>query len=47
LNEINTFPGMTPISLFPKMMEENGHCFKKFLEEKIKESLRKRKTHEA
>ena len=47
LNEVNTFPGMTPISLFPKMMEENGHCFKKFLEEKIKESLRKRKTHEA
>lgn len=31
LNEINTFPGMTPISLFPRMMEQNGHSFKNFL----------------
>ena len=31
LNEINTFPGMTPISMFPKMMENNGHNFKEFL----------------
>ena len=35
INEINTFPGMTPISLFPKMMEANGHSFSKFLEQKI------------
>lgn len=31
LNEINTFPGMTPISLFPSMLEKNGHSFKDFL----------------
>lgn len=35
LNEINTFPGMTPISMFPKMMEASGVPFKKFLLEKI------------
>ncbi|MBF0360377.1 MAG: D-alanine--D-alanine ligase [Oligoflexia bacterium] len=31
LNEINTFPGLTPISMFPKMMEENGHSFKNYI----------------
>jgi D-alanine-D-alanine ligase len=35
LNEINTFPGMTPISMFPKMMENSGTPFRKFLLEKI------------
>jgi len=32
LNEINTFPGMTPISMFPKLLEHNGHVFGQFLE---------------
>lgn len=41
LNEINTFPGMTPISLFPKMMEANGHPFHKFLKQKIEEHIKK------
>lgn len=36
LNEINTFPGLTPISMFPKMMEAHGHLFKDYLYEKIK-----------
>jgi len=31
LNEVNTFPGMTPISMFPKMLENNGHKFHQFL----------------
>lgn len=35
LNEINTFPGLTPISMFPKMMEANGHSFKTFLAQQI------------
>lgn len=35
LNEINTFPGLTPISMFPKMMESNGHTFKNFLSQHI------------
>ena len=32
MNEINTFPGMTPISMFPKMMENNGTNFSDFLQ---------------
>jgi D-alanine-D-alanine ligase len=36
LNEINTFPGLTPISMFPKMMEANGHSFKDFLSQHLK-----------
>ncbi|MGL5948389.1 MAG: D-alanine--D-alanine ligase [Aeromonas sp.] len=31
LNEINTFPGMTPISMFPKLLEHHGHHFPTFL----------------
>lgn len=31
LNEVNTFPGMTPISMFPKMLEHNGHKFSEYL----------------
>ncbi len=37
LNEINTFPGLTPISMFPKMMEANGHSFTDFLAQIIKQ----------
>lgn len=32
LNEINTFPGMTPISMFPKLLEHNGHDVGRFLD---------------
>lgn len=35
LNEINTFPGLTPISMFPQMLEANGHDFKHFLKQII------------
>ncbi len=35
LNEVNTFPGMTPISMFPKLMEHNGHKFSEFLSSSI------------
>ncbi|MBL7663992.1 MAG: D-alanine--D-alanine ligase [Bacteriovoracaceae bacterium] len=31
INEINTFPGFTPISMFPKMLEANGHSVQIFL----------------
>ncbi len=31
LNEINTFPGSTSISMFPKMLEANGHSFSAYL----------------
>ncbi len=36
LNEINTFPGMTPISMFPKLLEHHGHRFCDYLEACIK-----------
>ncbi len=40
LNEINTFPGMTPISLFPLMMEQNGHSFSEWLKAIISKESR-------
>ncbi|PJC87422.1 D-alanine--D-alanine ligase [Vibrio sp. HA2012] len=39
LNEVNTFPGMTPISMFPKMLEHNGHQVCDFLAKAIENSL--------
>ncbi|GGI86853.1 D-alanine--D-alanine ligase [Shewanella gelidii] len=39
LNEINTFPGLTPISMFPKMLTHHGHEFNKFLETSILKQL--------
>lgn len=35
LNEINTFPGSTSISMFPKMLEANGHSFVEYLRQHI------------
>lgn len=35
LNEINTFPGSTSISMFPKMLEANGHSFVEYLKQHI------------
>ena len=37
-NEVNTLPGMTSISQFPKMIEENGHSFADFLSYHIEKS---------
>lgn len=39
LNEINTFPGLTPISMFPKMMENYGVQFKDYIADRIDQSL--------
>ncbi|MGK0368023.1 MAG: D-alanine-D-alanine ligase [Thermoproteota archaeon] len=39
LNEINTFPGLTPISMFPKMMENTGVLFSDFLDNCINKQL--------
>ncbi len=41
LNEINTFPGMTPISMFPKLVEHNGHDFSAYLAGCIERGLRR------
>ncbi|ABO23999.1 D-alanine--D-alanine ligase [Shewanella loihica] len=35
LNEINTFPGLTPISMFPKMLANHGDDFSQYLNEAI------------
>lgn len=39
LNEVNTFPGMTPISMFPKMVEHDGTNFAEFLADCVKSAL--------
>lgn len=39
LSEINTIPGLTKISLFPKMVEANGHSFRDFLLDAIRSVL--------
>lgn len=41
LNEINTFPGMTPISMFPKMLEHHGHDFGAFLAQALRRATAK------
>ena len=40
LNEIDTFPGMTRISMFPKMLENNGHVFHEFLVAAIQNAIK-------
>jgi D-alanine-D-alanine ligase len=42
LNEVNTFPGMTPISMFPKMLENSGLSFCEYLTSAIQCSLKSR-----
>ncbi len=39
LNEPNTFPGHTPISMFPLMLENNGHQYHQFLSQIIKQEV--------
>ncbi|WP_226663601.1 D-alanine--D-alanine ligase [Microbulbifer aggregans] len=39
LNEVNTFPGMTSISMFPKMLENHGHDFNTYLGGLIREAV--------
>ncbi len=39
LNEINTFPGHTPISMFPMMLEGQGHSYAHFLGQIIKKEV--------
>lgn len=39
LNEVNTFPGMTPISMFPKMLENAGHDFSRYLASLIRAAV--------
>lgn len=41
LNEINTFPGLTPISMFPKMMINYGVDFGQWLTQTVDSQIRK------
>jgi D-alanine-D-alanine ligase len=41
LNEINTFPGSTPISMFPKMLENYGIKYQQFLKQAIMDEINK------
>ena len=45
LNEINTFPGLTPISMFPKMMENYGVKFSDFLKKETVMGYQKMIAH--
>ncbi|WP_394201969.1 D-alanine--D-alanine ligase [Shewanella waksmanii] len=40
LNEINTFPGLTPISMFPKMLANHGDSFAEYLDQAIQDGLK-------
>ncbi|MCL1126406.1 D-alanine--D-alanine ligase [Shewanella surugensis] len=39
LNEVNTFPGTTPISMFPKMLQNHGPSFSDYLNDTILSQL--------
>jgi D-alanine-D-alanine ligase len=39
LNEINTFPGMTSISMFPQMLAHHGHQFTQYLQQIIQRAV--------
>ena len=39
LNEVNTMPGFTPISMFPKMMEASGVPYGEIIERLIELAL--------
>lgn len=39
INEINTFPGMTPISMFPKLVEHAGYDMQAFLTDCVESAI--------
>ena len=43
INEINTFPGATPISMFPKMLVHNGDNMADFLAKAVKKAISEKK----
>ncbi len=40
INEINTFPGATPISMFPKMLSHHGETMQEFLAQAVKRAIK-------
>ncbi len=45
INEINTFPGFTPISMYPKLMEHEGTAFPQLIDRLIALALEKAVAH--
>ena len=43
INEINTFPGFTPISMYPKLMENEGYSFAALVDKLIGLALSKKR----
>lgn len=44
INEINTFPGFTPISMYPKLWEETGLAYGDLIEELIQLAVQRHKA---
>lgn len=47
INEINTFPGFTPISMYPKLWEETGLAYGDLIEELIQLAITRHETRNA
>ncbi len=43
INEINTFPGMTPISMFPKLLEHHGDNIADFFAQCVRRAIAEKK----
>ena len=43
INEINTFPGFTSISMYPKLMENEGYSFAALVDKLIGLALSKKR----
>ncbi|MFE4646317.1 D-alanine--D-alanine ligase A, partial [Streptomyces sp. NPDC056730] len=41
INEINTLPGFTPISMFPRMWQESGVGYPELIDRLIQAALRR------
>jgi D-alanine-D-alanine ligase len=41
VNEVNTMPGFTPISMFPRMWEATGLAYPQLLERMVRTALRR------
>ena len=47
INEVNTFPGFTTISMYPKLWEETGLSYKDLIEELIQLGLKRHRMKQA
>ena len=46
INEINTFPGFTPISMYPKLWEETGLSYGDVIEELVQLAVARHEVRE-